>query len=198
MNEAIITQKITFGAVIHSSLSCVMLKKYFRLLLSAFFAAGLTGVLSPAYADEYCPQTRKVRFADTVMQFKPGVPASLDSVQYGAKIGEVFGACSLKNGVLDIKLEIRFTVERGAKADKYVFPIPYFIAVYRTGDQAIQKLPRAVEANFGRNTVGTFSAEVSEKIKVAPSDNLQNLELFIGFQLTPEQLAYNKQQGRRN
>ena len=198
MNEASITQKITFGLVIGSYEPCVMFKKYSRLLLYAVLVAGLTGFLTPAHADEDCPQTRKVRFADTVMQFKPGVPASLESVQYGAKIGEVFGACSLKNGVLDIKLEIRFTVERGGKADKYVFPIPYFIAVYRTGDQAIQKIPKAVEANFGRNTVGNFSAVVSEKIKVAPSDNLQNLELVIGFQLTPEQLAYNKQQGRRN
>ena len=198
MNGAIITQKVAFGVVIGSYPHGIMLKKYFRLLFCTLLAAGFMGLSAPAFADQDCPQTRKVRFADTVMQFKPGVPASLDSVQYGAKIGEVFGACTLKNGILDIKLDIRFTVERGAKFDKYVFPIPYFIVVYRTGDQAIQKLPKTVEANFGRNTVGTFSAEVSEKIKVAPSDNLQNLELFIGFQLTPEQLAYNKQQGRRN
>lgn len=198
MNETIIAQKVAFGVVIRTYQACAMLKNHSRTLLCSFFALGFIGLFAPAYAaDQDCPLTRKVRFADMAVQFKPGVPASLDSIQYGAKIGEVFGACTLKNGILDVKLDIRFTVERGAKAEKYVFPIPYFIVVYRTGDQAIQKLPKTVEANFGRNTMGTFNAEISEKIKVAASDNLQNLEIFIGFQLTPEQLEYNKSQGRR-
>lgn len=198
MNETIIAQKVALGVVISTHQACAVLTNHSRRLLCSFFALGFIGLFAPAHADQDCPLTRKVRFADMAVQFKPGVPASLDSIQYGAKIGEVFGACTLKNGVLDIKLDIRFTVERGAKAEKYVFPIPYFIVVYRTGDQAIQKLPKTVEANFGRNTMGTFNAEISEKIKVAASDNLQNLELFIGFQLTPEQLEYNKSQGRRS
>ncbi|GEM_PF-6294580 len=197
MYEAIIAQKVALGVVIRTYQACAMLKTHFRQVSYAVFALGFIGLSAPAHADQDCPLTRKVRFADMAVQFKPGVPASLDSIQYGAKIGEVFGACTLKNGILDIKLNIRFTVERGAKADKYVFPIPYFIVVYRTGDQAIQKLPKTVEANFGRNTMATFNAEISEKIKVAASDNLQNLELFIGFQLTPEQLEYNKSQGGR-
>ncbi|MEZ5648447.1 MAG: hypothetical protein R3E60_05830 [Alphaproteobacteria bacterium] len=153
----------------------------------------LSSIPVAVHAEAECPLTRKVRFADKVLQFKSGVPAGPDTIEYRARIGEIFGACELKNGALDIKLEISFVVERGPKVDKYAFAIPYFVAVHRTSDQTLQKIAKTVDASIGRNTTAEFKSDVSEKVKVAPTDTLENLELFIGFQLTEEQLKYNRQ-----
>ncbi len=94
---------------------------------------------------------------------------------------------------IDIKMNISLQIQRGPAAQQNSFKIPYFIATIHNG-KIIDKQKITAEVNFPNNIdqIRLESKELLFKLPITNSRTADGYELAIGFQLTPNQLDYNR------
>lgn len=91
------------------------------------------------------------------------------------------------------RLSVAFRVERGAAASKGNITLPYFVAVLHDG-QIIDKKMFEVSVQTPDNISSVTTRAPVRIIDVPAAPDIQdtNYSLTIGFQLTREQLDYNR------
>ncbi len=112
--------------------------------------------------------------------------------------GEILGVrslCRYADGEpIESDLEIEFAFGRGPSANGYDNTYPYFVAVTRRDRAVITKRTFAVSADFDDADIVYGSDEI-RRITIPRADDGvagSNFEILVGFELTPEQLAFNR------
>ena len=152
-----------------------------------------------------CPTVGVVPEANTYPAFQAGMsqkdPKNLVAAGY---IGVFRGDCTFKDGkeaVFD--LEINFGGTKGPKGRENsakeigsaVFP--YFIAVLSPDETILQRQAFSTKVDFDNKTDGVSKEEHTIRIPVTSPEAAHGYRIVIGFSLTPEQVAFNKQQGNK-
>jgi hypothetical protein len=147
---------------------------------------------------QFCPGTSSVLDAVVVTQFKPGAPADANNILYHAKITDVSGSCSFdKRGkTSDSSLDVTFSAARPVAGPAVEYTVPYFVAVTQS-TRIITRTQRSVTIAFAE---GATTAEAEDHISsvhlVTDGNNKPyDYQILVGFQLTKEQLDYNKTTG---
>jgi predicted small secreted protein len=126
-------------------------------------------------------------------------PAKTDSASIAseASIREVKNICRTENGLLVMQIDLVFDARTGPKArvqptDKPSFAYPYFIAVTDQTGTVLAKEVFAASIAFGADQEQAAQGEtVFQTMPFPDSGRGQSYNVVVGFQLTPEQLAYN-------
>lgn len=94
---------------------------------------------------------------------------------------------------IDTTMHITLQIQRGPAAQEHHYKIPYFIATIHNG-HIVNKQEMTAEANFPNNIdqLKLESKKLLFKIPATSARVPDGYELAIGFQLTPEQLNYNR------
>lgn len=94
---------------------------------------------------------------------------------------------------IDTTMNVVIQVSRGPAAQDRHYKIPYFITTIRNG-QITDKQQFVADVNFPDNIdqVTLKSDKILLKIPATLERVPDGYELFIGFQLSPEQLAFNR------
>ena len=92
-----------------------------------------------------------------------------------------------------VNSQISFTVSatRGPAATSDVLPLQYFVAVVKDNHQIITKEIYDVTLQFNREGGASSREVVSLSIPTIEQARRYNYEFVVGFQMTPEQAAYN-------
>jgi hypothetical protein len=146
-----------------------------------------------------CPAAAAL--ADTASEtvFRPGAPQDPSGVAYTASIGGVKSDCIFdqQQGQTFSSFDIAFRAVRAPSPDAARYNLPYFITLNSAGRVLSKKMynvqlefaPGAAVAtadiSLGRTTVNLERGLI-------PTD----YQFLVGFQLTQEQLAYNRKMGR--
>lgn len=92
------------------------------------------------------------------------------------------------------EVEIDFAFGRGQQADGRTHEYPYFVAVTRRNGKVLAKEYFSTRPEFNRGDV-TGTTERISRITIPRADESisgVNFEIVVGFELTPEQLAFNR------
>lgn len=166
---------------------------------------GFVGVVSAVFAvaamgqDDRnagpCPQAFALYDAVRVVNF-PGGTENYSSVGFTAEIQSVKSLCSYQGRrPIVANLEIDFGFGRGPAAEGREFTYTYWVAVTRTDRAVIAKETFPITVKFDRDEERTFRREKIEQITIPRASETvsgTNFEIVVGFEVTPEQLEFNR------
>ena len=145
-----------------------------------------------------CPQTGILSDAADLTRFRPAGTDLTDMVVDG-RITGLSGKCSLEDSThLHTVISVSMDLTRGPAAKGRDAEVTYFVSVAR-GDQILDKRDYTVAVSFDRNSnqlrlTGDqidFSLPVNAKVKGS------DYRILVGYQLTAEELAFNRKRGPR-
>lgn len=162
----------------------------FALLACSGRPTGLDALTNPAP----CPQASVLFDAARLVNFHGG--DSIQNVGFTAEIAGVRSFCEYEDGEPIISdLEVEFAFGRGAAATGSSYAYPYFVAVTRRGTAVIAKETFAIEAEFPSDRNIVYGSDRIQRITIPrASDDIQgqNFEIVVGFELSQEQLEWNR------
>lgn len=168
---------------------------------AALLAALGSGLAACSSGDQFappCPELSLLRDAADISRFKAGGRDLTDMIM-DARITAVPAVCSRgEKSTTKAQLNVAMRVARGPAARGQTLEIPYFIAVTRDGD-VLDEQDFRVAAVFPPNTdsVALSGQDVTLNLPVTPQLSAAAYKIYVGFRLTPEELAINRQRSVR-
>ncbi|MBL8548013.1 MAG: hypothetical protein JNL81_16255 [Hyphomonadaceae bacterium] len=122
------------------------------------------------------------------------------NIEYTGEMQGVHGLCRyLDADPITMNMEIEMAFGRGPAATSDRQTYRYWVAVTRRGRAPIEKVYFDVDVRFPRGQDVVTHRERIEQIvipRATPETSGENFEILVGFELTPEQLQFNRE-GRR-
>jgi hypothetical protein len=142
-----------------------------------------------------CPVIGSVYDAARYVKFATPEGKIYTDIAFTGEIADVRMYCRYTGDVpLVAEVEIDFAFGRGPQADGRTHDYPYFVAVTRRNGKVLAKEYFSTRAQFSRGDVTTVTEQV-KRITIPRADESisgVNFEIVVGFELTPEQLAFNR------
>jgi hypothetical protein len=173
----------------------------------AAVALALSGCASTPEAPLICPEVALVGDAMTVTRFLPGRGEDLTDVDFTAELTGVGSQCAVVGGrdqdqTVVVTLTPAITAVRGPANTDRKATIDYLVSV-TDHDQnilSVQRFPVSVAfvGNRSRATVTDNDPPVTVAIPLSPGRSADDYQIFVAFQLAPDELEYNRrtQNGR--
>lgn len=155
-------------------------------------ALGGCSWVSGQYSDVKCPGAGVVSGIDTVARFD-GRGTGYVNLADRATVGGVKSDCNIDNGGVSVTVSLSTVAELGPTAAGRSIDFPYFVAVTDGHDKVVAKrvFQNTVTFKPNENRAGTQDT-VTERIPLADPKQADRYHVIVGFQLTPEELAYNR------
>ena len=135
--------------------------------------------------------------AITVMQ--PGTTPDLANELYTVKLVNAEGDCvyNQTSPVVRASMDLTFHATRPPSRDAATYSVPYFVVVHENAKVYAKRLYN-LRFTFAP---GAAIADITQapddiSIKISNGKLPWNYQMMAGFQLTPEQIEYNKLKGR--
>jgi len=165
--------------------------KTIALGLALVAACALSAEAKPARAKpaaQTCPHVGFLADAAKLTDFDGG-----SKIQFQASLGSEALQCVVKGGVVHLRVKFKVTGNLQADAKTDTRKLPYFVAVMQ-GSQVLAKQVYSVDIPFNGNarTVSVEERINRVDIPIGKGWVADDYEVMIGFQLTREQVAYNR------
>jgi hypothetical protein len=167
----------------------------------AVMALALSGCASTPDAPLICPEVALVGDAMTITRFLPGRGEDLTDVDFTAELTDVDSQCTIVGGpdqgqTVMVALAPAITAVRGpANADRKA-TLDYLVSVTDQDQNilSVQRFPVSVEfvGNRSRATVTDNDPPVTVAIPLSPGRSADDYQIFVAFQLAPQELEYNR------
>ncbi len=161
-------------------------------------ASSLTGCTAPDKFAPACPQLTLLGDAADLTRFRAGGQDLTDMV-LDARITAVPAACSsLNKSTVKANLNVTMEVNRGPAAASPAAALRYFVAVTEDG-RVLDKQEYGLRTTFPTNVdrVTVTGEDIALNLPVTPDRSAVVYKIYVGFVLTPEELAYNRSRGAR-
>lgn len=146
-----------------------------------------------------CPRAFALYDASRIVEFQNGVQ-SFNNVGFTGEIANVRSLCRYFNDrPIEGDIEITFDLGRGPASNGDTAVYEYFIAITRKNVDVIEKevFPMQVTFPAGQDRVRVVETVDNFVIpRATPTTSGVNFEIIVGFEVTPEQRAFNAE-GRR-
>jgi hypothetical protein len=164
-----------------------------RFVLAALPAVLLLSACSSDEPPPPCPPVGTPAPLDTFTQFVPGGGQDLTQVRFTGRVARVQSVCEYDETGVDVELAIQMVVERGPADRNRDFAQQYFVAVEDGPGNITAKQVFDVAMTFEGNTRRLARLEEIELRIPAPAGRgFKDIRVLTGFQLSPEQLEYNR------
>jgi hypothetical protein len=167
----------------------------------AAVAPALSSCSSTPDAPLICPEVALVSDAMTVTRFLPGRGEDLTDVDYAAELTNVDSQCRVVGGrdqdqTVVVELAPAITAIRGPANEDRKATFDYLVSVTDQDQNilSVQRFPMSVEfvGNRSRTTVTDNDPPVTVAIPLAPEKSADEYQIFVAFQLAPQELEYNR------
>lgn len=148
--------------------------------------------------DMACPSVTIVDELSSLTEFEGFNGAQTEDLTSQVFMTKVSSGCNHneRNVTVDLKLEFKGMLGPGAKVqdnDKPFFSYPFFIAVLNEKDEILAKEVFSASLTYARNEDTHTYYESMRQIIPIESGRPGGHKVLVGFQLTQDQLAYNRQ-----
>lgn len=162
-------------------------------LLPAFSGCAFLDEGSP----NVCPSTAILDGPGELVRFAPGSAGSPADVLFRTKMKTISGVCDVDEKSVDMELQIAMEAARGPANVKGEASFVYFVAILDKDKNVLTRTKFPMIAKFQRQeTALDFSEAVTvtipKKKEALPKDYI----VYMGFEMTPEELAYNRKRQR--
>jgi hypothetical protein len=155
-------------------------------------AALLAGCFGGGPAEELtCPAAGPAPDLDAVAIFPPGAPADAANIQAAGKIFSVSRQCEKEKGGILINAVISINAVRLApqvQRAEYV----YFVAVVDSARNILNEQRFTLGAQFSSQDFRQYVEQISVHLPLAHVSSGDGYAIIVGFQLTPDQLDFNR------
>jgi hypothetical protein len=177
------------------------MKQFILLCTAAVLLAACSSDESPLAPP--CPSIVIVQQLADVTQFLPGEGRDLTDVILQGKVTGFNGFCETErdDGVaseVTVDLRVLFAFSRGPANTDRKGSFSYFVAIVDREDAPMQKHVFDSDVTFAGNKsrVAAYE-ELSLTIPMRAGENGGDYSVLVGFQLTPDQVEYNRALGPR-
>ena len=153
-----------------------------------------------------CPSARVLGEPSELTRFADGAGRGPVDVAFEARFQRVAGECSYSKGggKIEVELTVVMDVARGPAAGDRAASFSYFVAVSERADEPgaepriLTRQSFPVEASFppGRNGL-RYTDVLDVTIPRGKDRPVGDYVMYLGFELTPEELSYNRRRGER-
>jgi hypothetical protein len=128
-----------------------------------------------------------------VTQFRQGGGRDLTDVVSRGAVMDFRGSCQPDEAKVDVDFQLVLATERGPAFDGRDPTYQYFVAVTDREGQVLAKQVFEATMRFaeGQNRAGSVE-ELHQTIPLAQGRRPADYQVLVGFQLTPDQLAFNR------
>lgn len=187
-----------------------MLFRVLHLRSLSILAALLAGLITSAceMVDEVfedpvpppCPTVSILANGERVTQFRSGPGRDLIDITAEARIDDFIARCIYEVdeetgvGQVHVELSLGISAARGAANTSGVAELPYFISINSLDKAVLTKAAFTIFAVFegNRYRISAYDEPVILSIPIQPPQTGEDFLIYVGFQLTPEQLEYNR------
>ncbi len=176
-----------------------------RVLACTFLAVAALAVSSCGLLDEQkrypCPKAFVLNDAGSLVRFKPGAGRDITDILFEAQIGDFVGTCEYdekkKKGVT-LEMNVVIDLRRGPASRTPNVDFEYFVAIPSFLPKPEGKSVFPVKGLFEQDqTRMVYRDAVRLFIPLDDPNDGVGLEVVVGFQLTPEEIQFNKSMRRR-
>jgi len=166
--------------------------------LSACETLGLTSPMQAVDPGPICPSTAVLADAATVTKLKPGVPLGIQNdagVVFSAEMSQAKLNCNYDRTANKLSLDLSFAVKanRGPAATGADPQLDFFVAIIDADNNVIAKNIYHAQPEMAGRPNNVFTESVSNyPVPLATDKRPYDYEILTGFQLTPDELAYNR------
>jgi hypothetical protein len=141
-----------------------------------------------------CPRVTIVRDAAEVTRFREGGGRDLTDVKSRARLMDFTGGCEYDRNGVTVNLNLVVGAERGPAAARDANgTYRYFVAITDPGGQIVAKREFDTTIDFSPNVGrGGSVEELTQQIPLAEGASAASYDVLVGFQLAPEELAFNR------
>jgi hypothetical protein len=146
------------------------------------------------YRDVKCPETGILAEASAVSRFD-GLGTGYPNLAYRASLGDLKTECKIDDDGADVTVTVSTLAEIGPAATGRSAEFAYFVALADPRDKILAKriLSNTIEFKGNQARAGARDV-VTERLPMPDPKKAEQYHVVIGFQLTPEEVAYNRAQ----
>lgn len=153
------------------------------------------GLSDPPTANLGCPKVAIVRDTSKVTQFRAGQGRDLTDVTSRAALVDFQGGCDYGRDGVSVDFSLRLVAERGPALTGNEAVYRYFVAIARPDHSIIAKREFDTSVTFPAGATRAGSEEsLTQTIPLPEGEDAGAYQVLLGFQLSPEQLDYNRRQ----
>lgn len=155
------------------------------------------GPTNPSDAALACPKVNIVRDLQEVTVFRPG-GKDLTDLESRAALTDYTGNCEYTSAGVTVNVNVYLVAERGPALKGDVAKYQYFVALAQPDDTLVSKAYFDTDVTFvpGQPRAGS-KEELAPRIPLPKDGNAKDWKVYLGFQLTPEQLEFNRTQVKK-
>ena len=168
------------------------------------FAAALLGLNGCAVLEgdgeaAFCPPTAILDEPGELVRFKGGTAPGPANVMFRTKMKSISGLCDFDEETIVMDLGIAMRALRGPANKEGKAEFVYFVAILQSDRKVLTRQEFPMLALFENQDtqidfVESVTVTIPRRKGTAPTDYL----VYLGFEMTPEELAYNRRRlGRR-
>ena len=141
-----------------------------------------------------CPRVDTLVGAERITQFLPGPGRDLTDIEFEGTIAKVRTDCDYdRNGFVEVSATIDMVFSRGPASRGDSGRFEYFVAISGPGDEIIDKQNFVLDVPFTDGAMRVAAREeITQEFSHDPDADARRYRIFIGFQLTREQLDYQR------
>jgi hypothetical protein len=178
------------------------LRRY-RILIAAALAAAMPALVGCAAFSEgspnICPTTAILDDAGELVRFANGVPKGPVDVAFTAHMKYISGVCDVDEKNVVMELNTWMDATRGPSNKGGQVKFAYFVAILGRDKTVLTRTKFPMIAKFqGRETKLDFSDTVTVTIPRKTGDVPKDYIVYVGYEMTPDELAYNRKKLQHN
>ena len=158
----------------------------------AVLAEGGCGVLSEG-SPAVCPVTAILDDAGELVRFKSNPPGGPADVDFNARMKYISGVCDVTEKEVTMELNTWMLATRGPANTSGQVNFAYFVAILGKDKTVLTRTKFPMIAKFQRReTKLDFADAVTVTIPRKQGDVPKDYIVYLGFEMTPDELAYNR------
>jgi hypothetical protein len=145
-----------------------------------------------------CPPTAILEGPGELTRYKPGSAKAPTDVLFRTKITTFSGICDFDATSIDVELSILIEAVRGPANTTSKAEFVYFVAILKKDKTVLTRTKFPIVAEFIRQDARfNFAENVTVTIPRRKNDSTSDYIVYLGFEMTPEELAHNRRRQRR-
>ncbi|MBI1208489.1 MAG: hypothetical protein GC191_14550 [Azospirillum sp.] len=140
-----------------------------------------------------CPKVSILRDAAQITLFRAGPGRDLTDVAARGALVDFHGKCEIEDDGAAINFDLALVAEKGPALSGNRVNFEYFVAIVGPARQQLKKETFSTTVEFASNESRSGSKEeLYQKIPLVGGQSAAAYQILVGFQLSPEQLAFNR------
>ncbi len=155
--------------------------------------AVLIAACTPSAPPPACPRAAILSELATVTKFRSGPARDLTDVTAQGEIFDILVGCKYDRQGVTVDLQLAIRAQRGPADQTRRAQLEFFVAVADAQRNILNKavFPAVFEFREGQTTVARVE-ELEPVIPRATAETGPTYEILVGFQLTPDEIEWNR------